>query len=125
MPLRQAPHGETRVLRDGSDMYDAIREHWMPVFPAPAMDPEAAGELSRQGAHPWDLQGLRPPRRRTFVMLRSRIRNTAPGPDGLPYAMRQASGYSGAGTLAVLTEALSAGILVQPRINVALALLPK
>lgn len=69
-------------------MSDATRAHWMPVFLAAAIDPEAPAELLRRGARRWSLQDLRPPTRRTFGGLLGRVRSTSPGPDGLPYAMR-------------------------------------
>lgn len=117
---------EQRVVTEGGEMADVVREHWLPVFQAPGEDSAAMREEVKRWATPWDFSALALPDEERMTEHIRRTRSTAPGPDGVPYAMWKATGTSGARTLRRLLASFADGAKAPEGFNEAwLALLPK
>lgn len=117
---------EMRVVIDGGEMSDAVRAHWLPIFQAAGADSPELREEVKQWATRWNFTQLTPPDAECMQRQLQRSRRTAPGPDGVPYAMWKAAGLGGARTLCMLLAAFADGEEPPADFNAAwLALLPK
>lgn len=108
------PEGES-VARKPREMFNAIREHWRPVFHAPPRCAAAADELLAH-AHRWPFHKVRLPSIQAAAQITRRTPGTAPGPDGVPYAAWRAAGLVGATLLHGALLRLTAGELI-PEFN--------
>lgn len=88
--------GATEVVRQPGDMAAAIKDHWMPVFRADGEAQPGLQDEVAKWATPRDLSRIVPMRRKDVQEVLGRARRTAPGLDGIPYAMWRQAGAGGA-----------------------------
>lgn len=94
------------------EMVAAARDHWMPIFPNDSgedagKDVEAECETAKMG-----FLAMEPPTLRDAREVLRPARRTAPGPDGVPYAVWRRSGDGGAETLCMLVHGFGNGMSV-------------
>jgi len=88
------------IIGDPSSKADALGAAWARTFSAnPAVDCCKAREFLNTHAKKYDLAHMRIPDVNDISIYLQHVKNTAPGPDGTPYAGWLAAGHPGAVTL--------------------------
>ncbi len=90
-------------------MLQALRAHWGPVFSKQPVSAVAQDDLLRDFGKKFDTSGISPPDTNTVSRFLARAKNSAPKPDGLPYAAWQLAGHAAHKTFFLLGEWLACG----------------
>ena len=71
-----------------TDTIKAWREHWVPIFEKEhlSFDPIAADNFLKRWSNVLDLSKISPPDEFTIELAIAKARNSAPGPDGIPFS---------------------------------------
>ena len=89
-----------KIVRDPLLKADALGAAWTKTFSAnPAVDSCKAKEFLERYATKYDLTHMHIPDVNDIPIFLKHAKNTAPGPDGIPYAGWLAAGHAGAVTL--------------------------
>lgn len=109
-----------------SESRRALCDHWGPIFAERHVDEELADSLIRRHVHPAEGHSIEPP---TTTMIRAtlrRLRDTAPGLDGLPYSSWRAGGREAAEALRrVISAAATSASFPQGFCDAVAVFLPK
>jgi hypothetical protein len=98
-----------RIITDKEDIDVALCEAWAPKFSKATVDVERLEQICATWARPLDLAGVCPPSAPDYIAVWDRCRNSAPGPDGIPFAAWRASGLFSAELLCEVEAKLRDG----------------
>ena len=80
----------SEIISDPDGVQAALQEHWQPVYGTTGVDQDAAwkflGVYKRQNGHKFNFDCLNLPDADDFKHIIKRAKNSAPGPNGIPYA---------------------------------------
>ena len=96
------------------DVLEPLRQHWEPVFSFAhaSFDPAAAESFLNEWGGRFDFQDSHLPDSAAIAASLRHARDTAPGPDGLPYSAWRAGGEVGTTILADLLRDIAARAVV-------------
>ena len=100
---------EDEVIHNPAGIVEALSSTWSPTFAVePQIDLDKAKQYLADHAVPLDFSDVTMPTKENFESMLRKIKHSAPGPDGLPYAAWKAAGSAGIDTLfLLLTHSLS------------------
>jgi hypothetical protein len=112
------------VVARGPDIVDALAAHWKPTFTAKPIDLPGSLRFLSEWASPFDFSAATPPSTNDYLAYLARVKNSAPGPDGIPFEAWRASSVCGAHTLFQLGLHLNSGISVPLNFNKSIMAFP-
>ena len=113
-------------MRGQLDITKALADHWRQIFDVVHDDHGAGNRLLRQVKPRYDWKLTSPPAKLGIEVFLATAKNSAPGPDGLPYAAWRAAGPAGAATLFEALSKMAAGVMPLQGFNDSLSIfLPK
>ena len=101
----------TRITERGS-IDQALAAAWAPTFQAGKVDTVLGDSMLRNWATPWDWAEAAPPGINDYLQCMGRAVDSAPGPDGIPFAAWRSAGLCGAQTLHQVDTRLRQSLLM-------------
>ena len=87
--------GDATILNDPTSVQDALRDYWAPVYAHHEIDREAALKLfniyRRNNSHLFDFSNIALPDSEFFQEYIPKLRDSAPGKNGIPYSAYKAN----------------------------------
>ena len=118
--------GGGRVHRREYDKGNALRDFWRPTFEGKKVKVEMGKMFANRWCGEYDFSGCRPPGVHEFAACVSRLPDSAPGADGLPFSAWRAAGMAGATTIAMVETHLRMGLRMPMEFNTSITVfIPK
>ena len=99
------------VVSDSQGIAAALKSHWSPTFTACHSDfsPSSANDFLAEWGLRWNLEEVAPPCFDDVAWCAKKAKQSAPGPDGLPYIAWKCGGDEATNTLLSLARVASLG----------------
>ena len=108
------------------DKGNALRDFWGPTFEGAPVNKTMGKMFADRWCTKFDFAEIRPPGLHEFTVCISKLRDSAPGTDGLPLGAWKAAGEEGAKTLMAVEELMRSGLRMPMSFNESLTVfIPK
>jgi hypothetical protein len=104
------PFRHGKIMRDPRERARALADGWFPTFCRKDPMPAGAQDFAARWTSSFDFSRCAPPSKSAFRRFLSKVRHSAPGPDGIPYEGWKRSGERGVQTLFDLSVVISSGL---------------
>ena len=113
-----------RVSADPADKAKFLASEWAPTFDHKPISLPTASDIISSHSVPLPFHDSKPPRIYDFERVMKSLRDSSPGPDGLPYSAWRKSGLKGCTTLFHIFYWLSQGLRMPISFNSSLLVFP-